>query len=269
MRIIKSISEVTYGFVPTDLQSLTSKAAFSFIKESTTNITDRHFKQALINTKPSNINEYSSKIPDITFKDIYGIDNVLQEVKTSVIEPFRSPEKYIKLGISPPKGILVHGPTGVGKTMLCSALAAEAGVNFMLVESTQVRSKIVGESEKAISRLFSQARANAPCILFIDQIDILLPKRGTSHSSENTSDRIVTGFLTDVLVVAATNRIEVMDPAVLRPGRFDEHIYISVPNEAQRRDIINGISSKMPIVLDHQQLNEIVQKTENWSGKKY
>jgi SpoVK/Ycf46/Vps4 family AAA+-type ATPase len=129
-----------------------------------------HFKYALSIVKPSNLNEFSSKIPDITFGDLFGIDDIIQEIKTSVIQPFHHPENYIELGISPPKGILVHGPTGVGKTMLCSALASEAGVNFMLVESSQIRSKVVGESEKGIAKLFAQARANSPCILFIDQV---------------------------------------------------------------------------------------------------
>jgi SpoVK/Ycf46/Vps4 family AAA+-type ATPase len=163
--------------VPSDLQSLTSQVIFLLMKQQQqqqqqqeNNITFAHFKHALTIVKPSNLNEFSSKIPDITFNDLYGIDDIIQEIKNSVIQPFHHPEKYIELGISPPKGILLHGPTGVGKTMLCSALASEAGVNFMLVESSQIRSKVVGESEKGIAKLFSQARANSPCILFIDQV---------------------------------------------------------------------------------------------------
>ncbi|KAK4515042.1 uncharacterized protein ATC70_002652 [Mucor velutinosus] len=282
--ILRQVSRQTHGFVPSDLQSLTSQAILLFMKqqEHTHHISLAHFKHALTIVKPSNLGEFSSKIPDITFKDLYGIDDIIQEIKTSVIQPFHHPERYIELGISPPKGILLHGPTGVGKTMLCSALASEAGVNFMLVESSQIRSKVVGESEKGIAKLFSQARANSPCILFIDQIDMLLPKRGTSHSSENTSDRIVTGFLTemdglltknrskgahiDLLVVAATNRIDAIDPAVLRPGRFDEHIYIPLPDDKQRLQIIQGISSRMPIDLSNQELDELVKRTLNWSG---
>ncbi|CEP08698.1 hypothetical protein [Parasitella parasitica] len=280
--ILRQVSRLAHGFVPSDLQSLTSQVVFSLVKQQDNITTLAHFRQALTIVKPSNLNEYSSKIPDIKFRDLYGIDDIIQEIKTSVIQPFHHPEKYIELGISPPKGILIYGPTGVGKTMLCSALASEAGVNFMLVESSQIRSKVVGESEKGIAKLFAQARANSPCILFIDQIDMLLPKRGTSLSSENTSDRIVTGFLTemdglltksrskgahiDLLVVAATNRIETIDPAVLRPGRFDEHIYIPLPDDKKRLQIIQGISSRMPIDLDSNQLNNLVKKTINWSG---
>ncbi|KAG1130390.1 hypothetical protein G6F42_004207 [Rhizopus arrhizus] len=155
-----------------------------------------NFVQALTIVKPSSLSEFGSKIPLVTFSDIYGLDDIIQEIKACIIQPFQHPESYLQLGIAPPKGILLHGPTGVGKTMLCSALASETGVNFMLVESSQIRSKVVGESEKSIAKLFAQARANSPCILFIDQIDMLLPKRGTSRSTENTSDRIVTSFLT-------------------------------------------------------------------------
>lgn len=195
--ILSQISKLTHGFVPSDLQSLSSQVILRHIKQSERDyLLLNDFKEALTIVKPSNLNEFATKPSNISFSDIYGLDKVIQEIKTSVIQPFHHPEQYMALGIDPPKGILIHGPTGVGKTMLCSALAAEAGVNFMLVESSQIRSKIVGESEKGIAKLFAQARANSPCILFIDQIDMLLPKRGTSQSSENTSDRIVTGFLT-------------------------------------------------------------------------
>lgn len=165
------VSKLTHGFVPSDLQSLSSQVILSHIKRPEEQyISFTHFKKALEIVKPSNLNEFATKPSNITFSDIYGLNDIIQEIKTSVIQPFHHPEQYIELGISPPKGILIHGPTGVGKTMLCSALAAEAGVNFMLVESSQIRSKIVGESEKGIAKLFAQARANSPCILFIDQV---------------------------------------------------------------------------------------------------
>lgn len=161
---------MTHGFVPSDLQSLSSQAILLLIKNKENVLSIDHFLHALTIVKPSNMNEFASKIPDIKFSDIYGMDDIIQEIKTSVIQPFKNPERYMELGISPPKGILLHGPTGVGKTMLCSALASEAGVNFMAVESSQIRSKVIGESEKGIAKLFSQARANSPCILFIDQV---------------------------------------------------------------------------------------------------
>lgn len=173
--ILHHISKITHGFVPSDLLSLCSQVILSLIKNQTQQFLKlQDFLNALKIVKPSNLNEFASKIPDISFSDLFGIDDIIQEIKTSVIQPFKHPERYLELGISPPKGILVHGPTGVGKTMLCSALAAEAGVNFMLVESSQIRSKVVGESEKGIAKLFAQARANAPCILFIDQVGYII-----------------------------------------------------------------------------------------------
>ncbi|KAI8994712.1 P-loop containing nucleoside triphosphate hydrolase protein [Pilobolus umbonatus] len=280
--LLSYISTITHGYVPSDLQSLCSEVIFQLIKEDNQDhLSLHHFTNALKSIKPSNLNEFVTKLPNITFNDIYGINDIIHEIKISVIQPFQHPDKYIQLGISPPKGILLHGPTGVGKTMLCSALASEVGINYMLVESSQIRSKIVGESEKGIAKLFALARSNSPCILFIDQIDMLLPKRGTSHSSENTADRIVTSFLTemdglltkqskdntiDLLIIAATSRIEAIDPAVLRPGRFDEHIYIPLPNDKQRYEIIKGISSKMPIDLTEHEISSVVDRTHSWSG---
>ncbi|CAO3622952.1 unnamed protein product [Cunninghamella echinulata] len=285
--ILKQLAHKTHGFVPSDLQSLCSQMILQLVKEQqldnnskNINITRNHIEKALKIVRPSDMNAYASNIPVVKFSDIFGIDNIIEDIKTSVIHPFHHPEQYTQLGITPPRGILLHGQTGTGKTMICSALANEADINYIFVDSTQLRSKVVGESEKNISTLFHQARSNSPCILFIDQIDMLVPKRGTSSSSENTSDRIVTSFLTemdglltrnrqvqlDVLVVAATNRPEVIDEAVLRPGRFDEHIQLTLPNENQRFDILKGLGKKMPLNVNDDQLIEISKNTFGWSG---
>ncbi|RUP06373.1 P-loop containing nucleoside triphosphate hydrolase protein [Jimgerdemannia flammicorona] len=246
-------------------------------------VTAGHFNRALIIVRPSNFHEFQTKIPNVRFSELFGIDDIIEEIKTSVIYPFHHPQDFVRLGIAPPRGILVYGPPGVGKTMLCCALAAEAGINFMLVESSQVRSKVVGESEKNIARMFAQAKANSPCILFIDQIDILIPKRGTSVTSENTGDRIVTGFLTemdgffsktsaqtdpqiDVLVVAATNRPDVIDPAILRPGRLDEHVCIPAPDVKQRTQILRGLCTRMPIALTLDEIEQLAADMDGCSG---
>ncbi|ORX61322.1 AAA-domain-containing protein [Hesseltinella vesiculosa] len=217
-------------------------------------------EDTLAAARPSGLSAFASPAPNVQFCDIYGMDTVIRDIKASVITPFQRPEQYIALGITAPKGILLHGPPGTGKTMICCALAREAGVNYIFVESTQLRSKVVGESEKSIANLFSHARSNSPCILFIDQIDILVPKRGSRSTSENTGDRIVTGFLT------ATNRIEVIDEAVLRPGRFDEHIQIQLPDQHQRKAIIQGLTKKIPLEMSPEQLDEMVTQSRGWAG---
>ncbi|PKC74289.1 P-loop containing nucleoside triphosphate hydrolase protein, partial [Rhizophagus irregularis] len=220
-----------------------------------------HFENALKGIKPSNLNEYQTKISDIKFSDIFGIDNIIEDLKLTIIEPFNNPQEFSQFGISPPKGILIYGPPGVGKTMLCCAIAAEIGINFMLVESSQIVSKIVGESENNIARIFAQAKESSPCVLFIDQIDVLAPVRGSSMTSENTGERIVTSLL------VATNRPEIIDPALLRPGRLDQHIYIPPPNLKQRKKILIGKFQTIPTSLSEDQIDTLLNDTEDFSGK--
>ncbi|ORZ26140.1 P-loop containing nucleoside triphosphate hydrolase protein [Absidia repens] len=288
------VAQHTHSFVPSDLSSLCGQLVLQLVKEEIAGqaqnkkptLQQHHIDKVLSTIRPANMNAFSSRLPSTRFTDLYGIDDVIEDVKTSVIYPFQHPDHYLQLGIAPPRGIMFYGPPGTGKTMLCSALASEAGVNFIFVESTQLRSKVIGESEKNIASMFAHARSNSPCILFIDQIDMLLPKRGTGSSSENTSDRIVTGFLTemdglltksnsttsslmqmDVLVVAATNQLHIVDSAVLRPGRFDEHIRLSLPDKTQRLAILRGLSKKMPMDLTEEELQILAcTHTHGWSG---
>ncbi|GBC24540.2 uncharacterized protein OCT59_009175 [Rhizophagus irregularis] len=292
--ILKKISQITHGFVATDLQNLCTKVAMELIQKISNEKVDEnrepipifatlnHFENALKGIKPSNLNEYQTKISDIKFSDIFGIDNIIEDLKLTIIEPFNNPQEFSQFGISPPKGILIYGPPGVGKTMLCCAIAAEIGINFMLVESSQIVSKIVGESENNIARIFAQAKESSPCVLFIDQIDVLAPVRGSSMTSENTGERIVTsllvemdGFFTpkhrngpevDVLVIAATNRPEIIDTALLRPGRLDQHIYIPPPNLKQRKKILIGKFQTIPTSLSEDQIDTLLNDTEDFSG---
>jgi len=284
--ILRQVAQVTHGFVPTDLQSLCRQVVMVLVKQEAqqqeTVAQLQHFESALQYIKPSNFNENQTKIPDIRFTDLYGIDDAIHDLKVSVINPFRDRSEYIKLGINPPRGVLIHGPPGVGKTALCCALGAELGINFMLVEGSQVRSKIVGESEKNVANMFAKARDNSPCILFIDQIDALVPRRGISSSSENTSDRIVTGFLTemdgfftksspgdpssDVLIIAATSRFEAIDPAILRPGRIDEHIYLQTPGKEQRKLILQGVSRNIPMDICQEDFDKLADELGGWTG---
>ncbi|KAG0322577.1 hypothetical protein BGZ99_003233 [Dissophora globulifera] len=285
--ILRKIAKITHGFVPTDLQSLCTESALLLISRMATGahhpvIDFSFFEQALKTIRPSGMGESLSKIPVVTFNNLFGVEDAIADLRVSVIEPFHNPGKYLEMGIAPPRGLLVYGPPGVGKTMLCCALAEELGINFMLVESSQIRSKVVGESEQNISRIFAQAKANAPCILFIDQIDILAPSRGTTHTSENSGDRIVTGLLTemdgffassagkgaevDVLVLAATNRPEVIDSAILRPGRLDQMVYIPVPDQKTRQAILTGYMSRMPLEISTEEMEQLAASTEGYSG---
>ncbi|KAF9135912.1 hypothetical protein BGW39_010727 [Mortierella sp. 14UC] len=263
--ILRNVAKVAHGFVPTDLQALCVECALALISQiaagqPTPVIDMSYFDRALKTIRPSGMGEFLSKIPTVTFSDLYGIQDAIADLKVSIIDPFHNPGKYIDLGISPPRGVIVYGPPGVGKTMLCCALAEELGINFMLVESSQIRSKVVGESEQNIARMFAQAKANAPCILFIDQIDVLAPSRGSTNTSENSGDRIVTGLLT------ATNRPEVIDSAILRPGRLDQIVHIPVPNQTTRRAILEGYMSKMPMRITTQEIQSLSQATEGYSG---
>ncbi|KAG0057378.1 hypothetical protein BGZ83_010837 [Gryganskiella cystojenkinii] len=286
--ILTRVARATHGFVPTDLQALCTEAALQLISkiaagQRNSKIDLSYFEQAMKTIRPSGMGEFLSKIPTVTFRDLFGVQDAIADLRVSIIEPFHNPQKYLDLGITPPRGVLVHGPPGVGKTMLCCALAEELGINFMLVESSQIRSKVVGESEQNIAKIFAQAKANAPCILFIDQIDVLAPSRGSTHTSENSGDRIVTGLLTemdgffsggsgkkgaevDVLVLAATNRPEVIDSAILRPGRLDQIVHIPVPDLKTRAAILRGYIHKMPVRMTQDEVEQLAKQTEGYSG---
>ncbi|KAG0359766.1 hypothetical protein BGZ54_009844 [Gamsiella multidivaricata] len=263
--ILLQVSKATHGFVPTDLQSVCTESALLLISRMTAGVKNNmvdysYFEKALKTIRPSGMSEFQSKIPVVTFDDLFGIEDAIADLRMSIIEPFHNPGKYINIGIAPPRGLLIYGPPGVGKTMLCCALAEELGINFMLVESSQIRSKVVGESEQNIARMFSQAKANAPCILFIDQIDVLAPSRGSTHTSENSGYRIVTGLLT------ATNRPEVIDSAILRPGRLDQIVHIPVPDHKTRHSILRGYTAKMPLNISSDEMQELAANTEGYSG---
>jgi len=270
---LKELSEITYGFVGADVSSLAKEAAMIVLRRilpdlklqeeepipkeilEKLRITQKDFKEALKTVRPSALREVMVEIPNIKWKDIGGLEGVKQELIEAVEWPLKYPESFKRLGVKPPKGILLYGAPGTGKTLLAKAVSNESQANFILVKGPELLSKWVGESEKAVREIFKKARQVSPCVIFFDEIDSLAPKRGAT-SDNHVSERVVNQLLTeidgleemhDVVIIAATNRPDIVDTALLRPGRFDRMILTSVPDENSRLEIFKVHTKGMPI----------------------
>jgi transitional endoplasmic reticulum ATPase len=204
------------------------------------------FLSALREVEPSAIREVFVEVPDVRWQDVGGLGAVRQRLMEAIEWPLKYPHLFQQAGIRAPKGILLSGPPGVGKTLLAKAFANESGVNFVSVKGPALLSKYVGESERAVREVFQKARQAAPCIIFFDEIDALLPTRSGGGADSHVSERVLSQFLAEfdgieelkgVLVLGATNRLDLLDPAVLRPGRFDEIVELPLPDEQERREI--------------------------------
>jgi transitional endoplasmic reticulum ATPase len=232
------------------------------------------FMEALREVDASAIREVFVEVPEVHWNDIGGLDEVKQELKEAVEWPLKTPEIFTRLGIKPPKGILVYGPPGCGKTLLARAVATESEANFITIKGPEVFSKWVGESEKAIREVFRKARMAAPAVVFFDEIDSLAPRRGAGFSDSGVSERVISQLLTemdglvtleDIVVVAATNRPDMVDPAVLRPGRFDRLIYTPEPDEASRLQIFTIYTKDIPLAKDVS-LAKLATLTKSYTG---
>jgi len=227
---------------------------------------------ALKIVEPSAMREVLIEVPNVRWDDIGDLEDVKQQLREAVEWPLKYPESFKKLGIKPPKGILLYGPPGCGKTLLAKAVATESEANFISVKGPELLSKWYGESERRIRELFRRARQVAPSIIFFDEIDAMAPRRG--FGMHEVSERIVSQLLTemsgieelkDVVIIAATNRPDMLDPALLRPGRFDRLIYVPEPNEEARLKILKVLTKKMPLAKDVD-LKKIAKMTEGYSG---
>jgi transitional endoplasmic reticulum ATPase len=235
-------------------------------------VTERDFREALKQVEPSSLRDVTIEIPSTRWEEVGGLDRVRLSLQETVELPFKNPGAYQHLGIEPPRGILLYGPPGVGKTLLAKAAATESQANFISVKGPEIMSKWVGESEKAVRVIFKKARQASPSIVFIDEIDSIAPKRGMQTSS-GVTERIVNQLLTSidglesldrVVVLAATNRPDILDEALLRTGRFDRLLYVEPPTAAGRLEILKVHSRKMP--LDGVRLQELADRTEGYVG---
>jgi len=286
----KKLAMRTHGFVGADLAALGREAAMKKLREilPEINLTDDtiptsvldnlevencHFEAALKEIHPSAIREVFIEIPNVQWDDIGGMDKVKQELIEIVEWPFREKERFSRIGITPPRAVLLFGAPGTGKTLLAKALATESEVNFISVKGPELISKWVGESEKAIREIFRKARSASPSIVFFDEIDAVATRRGMSDSS-GSNERVISQLLTelagieplrDVVILAATNRPDMIDPALLRPGRFDRVVYIPPPDEESRRKILAIHTRKMPLG-DDVDIDRLAKETEFYVG---
>ena len=290
---LREIAKMTKGYTGADLAALAKEAAMAALREfmksgkvdlnkpgeirreilETLKVGRRHFLEAMKFVRPTLMREVYVEVPEVHWDDIGGLENVKQELREVVEWPLKYPEVFQKMGIEPPKGILLYGPPGTGKTLLAKAVATESGANFIAIRGPEVLSKWVGESEKAVREVFRRAREVAPAVVFFDEIDSIAPVRGQSFDS-GVTDRIVNQLLTEmdgivplsnVVVLAATNRPDILDPALLRPGRFDRVIYVPPPDKEARKQILKIHTKKVPLANDVD-LDRLAELTEGYTG---
>lgn len=282
------VANSAHGYVGADLKALCNEAglrAFRRVFDKHPNLPDskmaglvkislRDFLQAMNEIRPSAMREVAVDIPNVSWSDIGGLENVKLKLKQAVEWPLKHPESFNRMGIQPPKGVLLYGPPGCSKTMIAKALANESGLNFLAIKGPELMNKYVGESERAVREIFRKARAVAPSIIFFDELDALAVERGSSSGAGNVADRVLAQLLTemdgvqqlkDVTILAATNRPDRIDKALMRPGRIDRLIYVPLPDGATRREIFKLQFHSMPI-SNEVDLDELVLQTDTYSG---
>jgi transitional endoplasmic reticulum ATPase len=284
------LASITHGFVGADLEALAKEAAMSALRRNLPaiswrtmdelppkvieklKVTKQDFDNALRLVEPSAMREVLVEVPKVKWDDVGGLKEVKESLQEIVEWPLKHPESFDRIGIRPPKGILLYGPPGSGKTLLARAVATESGANFISIKGPEIFSKWVGESEKHIRDIFRRARQVAPAIIFFDEIDALAPLRGLeigTRVSENIVSQILTEMsgledMHNVVVIAATNRPDILDPALLRPGRFDRQVLVPAPDQDARLEILKIHTGKMPIKgVD---LKSIARETDGYSG---
>jgi transitional endoplasmic reticulum ATPase len=288
---LDELARTTYGFVGADLGALAREAAIEAVRRimpklnleertvppevlDTLSVVRDDFVGALKRVQPSAMREVMVQKPNVGWDDIGGLDDARERLREGVELPLKNPDAFRRLGIRPAKGFLLYGPPGTGKTLLAKAVAREAEANFIATKSSDLLSKWYGESEQQIARLFARARQVAPTVIFFDELDSLVPARGGGLGEPQVTERVVNTILAEmdgleelqsVVVIGATNRPNLIDPALLRPGRFDELVYVSVPNEAGRLRILEVHTAKMPLA-DDVDLASLAARTDRFTG---
>jgi len=288
---LRQLSEITHGYTGADIAALGREAAMKALRRylPDINLEEEHmppeilekmevnaddFMMAFREITPTALREVFIEIPSVRWSDVGGLGEVKQNLVESVEWPIKHPNKFKRMGIEPPKGVLLYGPPGCGKTLLARAVATESEMNFISIKGPEVFSKWVGESEKAIREIFRKARMAAPAVIFIDEVDSLIPRRGAGYSNSGVTGRVISQLLADmdglvslknVIVIAATNRPDILDPALLRPGRFDRLIYVPSPDEDARLEIFRIYTKGMPLA-DDVELTSLARATKDYSG---
>ena len=288
---LNRLATTTHGFVGADLESLCKEAAMRVVRRILPEIknddeeipeevlkkiivTKEDFKSALKEIQPSALREVLVQVPDIEWDDVGGLDDAKQELKEAVEWPLKYPENFQRLGVKPPKGILLYGIPGTGKTLLAKAVASESEANFISIKGPELLSKWVGESEKGVREVFRKAKQTAPTVIFFDEIDSIASTRSGDDGDSGVTKRVVNHLLTemdgleeleDVAIIAATNRPDIIDPGLMRPGRFDRHIKVDTPSEEARLAIFKVHTKDMPLA-DDVNLKKLAKLTDGYVG---
>jgi ATPases of the AAA+ class len=290
---LKQISKTTHGFVGADLEVLAKEAAMRSLRRILADeeidldedkisseilqkirITNEDFRDALKEVSPSALREVQVQIPDVSWDDVGGLDALKEELQEAIEWPIKHKEAFDYIDVESPKGILLHGPPGTGKTLIAKALAKMTESNFISIKGPELLSKWVGESEKGVREIFRKARQAAPCIIFLDEVDALVPRRGSSDSGSHVTESVVSQILTEidgleelhnVLIIGATNRLDIVDEALLRPGRFDRIIEVPNPDTKGRQQIFEIHTKKKPLANDVK-IEKLVELTVGFSG---
>ena len=288
---IKQISKTTHGFVGADLEVLCKEAAMRSLRRilpeinleeekvskevlQKIKITKNDFTDALKEVRPSALREVLVQIPDVSWDDVGGLDELKEELQEAIEWPLKHKEAFEYAHVKPPKGVLLYGPPGTGKTLIAKAVAKTTESNFISIKGPELLSKWVGESEKGVREIFRKARQAAPCIIFLDEIDALVPRRGSGNSDSHVTENIVSQILTEidgleelnnVLIIGATNRLDIVDPALLRPGRFDRVIEVPNPN-IKGIEMIFKIHTKDKPLSEDVNLKTISELSKGFSG---